>query len=144
MLMGGGAILYFTGMGPIQRALQRLVALALPTPVRAGAAGQADAAGQAAPPPQWSLLGELQAIIVGFFSSLIPGDAAAARAYNVTWEAGLINACIARLAQTLHIEVALAATCMLTSLALPWHGKHCFLVLSLSAVLMLLGLQDGT
>lgn len=73
MLMGGGALLYLTGVGPLQRALQRLVALALPAPMRAPQAGQGAAAGQPPPAPQWTLLGELQAVIVGFFSSLIPG-----------------------------------------------------------------------
>lgn len=79
MLMGGGALLYFTGVGPLQRALQRLVALALPAPIRMPPAGQGAAAGQPAPAPQWTLLGELQAVVVGFFSSLIPGDAIAVR-----------------------------------------------------------------
>ncbi|KAL0023201.1 hypothetical protein WJX79_001368 [Trebouxia sp. C0005] len=73
MLMGGGALLYLTGLGPLQRALQRVVAMALPPPMRAPQAGQAGAAGQPAASPQWSFLGELQAVIVGFFSSLIPG-----------------------------------------------------------------------
>ena len=74
MLMGGGAILYLTGLGPLQRALQRMVALAMPPPLRAPQGGQAGAEGQPGPAPQWSLLGELQAVIVGFFSSLIPGQ----------------------------------------------------------------------
>lgn len=73
MLMGGGALLYLTGLGPLQRALHRVVALALPPPMRAPQAGQGGAAGQPAPAPQWSFLAELQAVIVGFFSSLIPG-----------------------------------------------------------------------
>ena len=77
MLMGGGALLYLTGVGPLQRALQRLVALALPAPIRAPQAGQGAAAGQPPPAPQWTFLGELQAVIVGFFSSLIPGMPAA-------------------------------------------------------------------
>jgi len=72
--MGGGALLYLTGLGPLQRALQRVVAMALPPPMRAPQAGQAGAAGQPGAAPQWSFLGELQAVIVGFFSSLIPGD----------------------------------------------------------------------
>ena len=75
MLMGGGALLYLTGLGPLQRALQRVVALALPPPMRAPQAGQAGAAGTPGAAPQWSFLGELQAVIVGFFSSLIPGIA---------------------------------------------------------------------
>lgn len=74
MLMGGGALLYLTGLGPLQRALQRVVAMALPPPMRAPQAGQAGAAGQPGAAPQWSFLSELQAVIVGFFSSLIPGD----------------------------------------------------------------------
>ena len=74
MLMGGAAVLYLTGLGPLQRALQRVVAMALPPPMRAPQAGQAGVAGQPNAAPQWSFLGELQAVIVGFFSSLIPGD----------------------------------------------------------------------
>ena len=77
MLMGAGALLYLTGMGPLQRALQRLIALALPAPIRAPQAGQGAAAGQPPPAPQWTFFGELQAVIVGFFSSLIPGMAVA-------------------------------------------------------------------
>lgn len=73
--MGGGALLYLTGVGPLQRALQRLVALALPAPIRTPQAGQGAAAGQPPPAPQWTFFGELQAVIVGFFSSLIPGMA---------------------------------------------------------------------
>lgn len=73
MLMGGAALLYLTGLGPLQRALQRLVALAMPTPIRPPQGGQPGAEGQPGAAPQWSLLGELQAVIVGFFSSLIPG-----------------------------------------------------------------------
>lgn len=69
--MAGGALLYLTGLGPLQRALQRVVALAMPPPLIAPQGGQHGAHGQ--PAPQWSLLGELQAVIVGFFSSLIPG-----------------------------------------------------------------------
>lgn len=75
--MGGGALLYLTGVGPLQRALQRLVALALPAPIRAPQAGQGAPAGQPPPAPQWTFFGELQAVVVGFFSSLIPGMAAA-------------------------------------------------------------------
>ena len=77
MLMGGGALLYLTGVGPLQRALQRLIALALPAPIRAPQPGQGAAAGQPPVAPQWTFFGELQAVIVGFFSSLIPGMAAA-------------------------------------------------------------------
>lgn len=73
MLMGIGALLYLTGLGPLQRALQRLVALALPAPTRAPQAGQGAPPGPLPPAPQWTFLGELQAVIVGFFSSLIPG-----------------------------------------------------------------------
>ena len=76
MLMGGGALLYLTGLGPLQRALQRLVALAMPAPMRPLQGGLPGADAQPGAAPQWSLLGELQAVIVGFFSSLIPGMAA--------------------------------------------------------------------
>lgn len=78
MLMGVGAVLYLTGLGPLQRALQRLVALALPAPMRAPqAGGQGAPAGPPPAAPQWTLFGELQAVVVGFFSSLIPGVPAA-------------------------------------------------------------------
>ncbi|KAL3137454.1 hypothetical protein ABBQ38_004745 [Trebouxia sp. C0009 RCD-2024] len=74
MLMGVGALLYLTGLGPLQRALQRLVALALPAPMRTPqAGGQGAPVGPPPAAPQWTLFGELQAVVVGFFSSLIPG-----------------------------------------------------------------------
>ena len=73
MLLAGVALLYLTGLGPLQRALQRLVALAMPTPIRPRQGGQPGPEGQPGAAPQWSLLGELQAVVVGFFSSLIPG-----------------------------------------------------------------------
>ena len=55
MLMGGGALLYLTGVGPLQRALQRLIALALPAPIRAPQPGQGAAAGAASSSPTMDL-----------------------------------------------------------------------------------------
>ena len=80
MLLAVAALIYLTGLTPLRQMLQRLanVNLAQPGPAAAAAAAGPAAAGGAnqpapAAPRQWSFLAELQAVVVGFISSLIPG-----------------------------------------------------------------------
>lgn len=76
MLLAVATLIYLTGLTPLRQMLQRLanVNLAQPGPAAGAAAG--GGANQPAPaaPRQWSFLAELQAVVVGFISSLIPGE----------------------------------------------------------------------
>lgn len=113
LLALGGMLFYLAGLTPLRQYLQRLAGLAPPPrpgappphpPAAGPPGGAAPAPGQGGPPaagnplhgggnparggvarvrPAGGLLNELQAFVVGFFTSLLPGEPHCACAY--TW-----------------------------------------------------------
>lgn len=87
LVLAVAASIYLTGLTPLRQMLLRLARVNLPQagwpPAAAPAAANAPAAAaghaeaHAAAPaaaPRWSFLAELQAVVIGFISSLVPGE----------------------------------------------------------------------
>lgn len=74
MLAAVAGLIYLTGLTPLRQMLQRLANANLPQPARPAAAGAGPNQAAPAAPHQWTFLAELQAVVVGFISSLIPGE----------------------------------------------------------------------
>ena len=83
LIMGVAMLLYLAGFAPFRQALQRAMGLDMPVPRRPGVAPPADGvqgnAQAAAPQPPGGFLHEVQSLLVGFFTSLLPGERGSAR-----------------------------------------------------------------
>ena len=74
MLLAVATLVYLTGLTPLRQMLQRLANVNLAQPGPGAAAGGGANQPAFAAPRHWSFLAELQAVVVGFISSLIPGQ----------------------------------------------------------------------
>lgn len=86
ILMAVAALIYLTGLTPLRQMLQRLANVNQLQPGRPAPAGAANQPAPAAA-QQWTFLAELQAVVVGFISSLIPGE-------NVTTACIAVRCCL--------------------------------------------------
>ena len=82
LIMGVAMLLYLAGFAPFRQALQRAMGLDVPVPRRPGGAPIAEGvqgnAHAAAPQPPGGFLHEIQSLLVGFFTSLLPGEGGSA------------------------------------------------------------------
>ena len=76
--MGGALLLYLAGFAPFRQALQRVLGMEPAPGGNAAPAGNPPGAPAAPAPAPGGILHELHALLVGFFTSLLPGEAGCA------------------------------------------------------------------
>lgn len=75
LIMGGALLLYLAGFAPFRQALQRMLGVEVAQGGNAAPGGNPPA-GNAPRPAPGGILHELHSLLVGFFTSLLPGEQA--------------------------------------------------------------------